>query len=341
MAVPEIPAPDGPDVDAGVPILAVCWVFYGIAGIVVGARVYAQAKILHKFGWGDAIMVLAILLCFVQVSLNQVAHVYGFGRHFFYLQPDERRMAMRLQFITQLISIMPSTLGRVSLMMLMLHLFGGSIGSCRWIFYVLIAQTLILNAVTSITIFTQCQRVETLWDPIDFPSKCWDKNIQAYIGYVLGASNSATDLILTGISTTLVWTLSISFRLKLGISILLGLSALAFIASVVKTIELKHLPDRLDFTYNAMSLVLWCCIENATVIIAGSAPLLRAFFTKQTPNGTALTMHWSTFRKQRGRNFQDTALASTKIQDPIQSDPFSKTNSLTPCPPQGVGPPPC
>jgi hypothetical protein len=34
---------------------------YGIAGIVVGARVYAQARILHKFGWGDAIMVLAMV----------------------------------------------------------------------------------------------------------------------------------------------------------------------------------------------------------------------------------------------------------------------------------------
>jgi len=73
---------------------------------------------------------------------------------------------------------MPATLGRVSLIMLMLHLFGGSVGSHRWFLRLLLAQTLLVNIATCITIFTQCQRVETLWDPVGVPSICWDHNVQ-------------------------------------------------------------------------------------------------------------------------------------------------------------------
>jgi hypothetical protein len=103
-----------------VPILASCWVLASIAAIVVAARVYAQARILHQFGWGDAIMILAMvcdlthtsyftvvlywptkLFCFTHIGLNQAAHLYGFGRHFFYLDPRQRVMAIKLQFSSQ------------------------------------------------------------------------------------------------------------------------------------------------------------------------------------------------------------------------------------------------
>jgi hypothetical protein len=72
---------------------------------------------------------------------------------------------------------MPATLGRVSLIILLLHLFG-SIDYLRWLLRFLLAQTLLVNLTTCITIFTQCQRVETLWDPVNFPSVCWDHNVQ-------------------------------------------------------------------------------------------------------------------------------------------------------------------
>ncbi|KAH6668471.1 hypothetical protein B0J14DRAFT_488417 [Halenospora varia] len=328
------------DCPMAMPVLATCWVLSSIAGSVVAARVYAQARILHQFGWGDAIMILAMvcgsLFCFTHAGLNQTAHIYGFGRHFFYLHSQQRLMAMKVQLINQPMGIMPATLGRVSLIMLMLHLFGGSIGSRRWILRLLLAQTLLVNIATCITIFTQCQRVETLWDPVGVPSICWDHNVQTYIGYSQGACNSATDLILTCMSITLVRTLPLKFRLKLGLSILLGLSGLAFVASVVKTIELRRLGDRLDFTFNAIPLVLWCSIENTVVIVAGSAPLLRSFFTRKTPNNTSYKMHQSSFGRPQGRSFQDSTLTSGKSQDPIQLHPCSENNSLTPWASQDV-----
>lgn len=73
---------------------------------------------------------------------------------------------------------MPAALGRVSLIILLLQLFG-LIDYLRWFLRFLLVQTLLVNLTTCITIFTQCHRVETLWDPVNFPSACWDPKVQS------------------------------------------------------------------------------------------------------------------------------------------------------------------
>ena len=82
-------------------------------------------------------------------------------------------------------AIMCSTLGRVSFMFLMLKLFGNT-KTRRWFIYFLMAEQLIANLFTSITIFTQCGNVQSLWDPFGHPSTCWSADVQTDTGYVQG-----------------------------------------------------------------------------------------------------------------------------------------------------------
>lgn len=123
------------------------------------------------------------------------------------------------------LAILCSTLGRVSFIILMFRLFGTT-RPRRWFLYGMIAQTLIVNLFTSITIFTQCANPATLWDPVGSPSKCWPVTVQVYTGYVQGVFNSATDLIFTLLPIGMFWTLQMELRIKLGLVALLGLSAL-------------------------------------------------------------------------------------------------------------------
>lgn len=120
---------------------------------------------------------------------------------------------------------MCSTLGRVSFMYLMLRLFGNT-KKRRWFLYGLMAQQLIVNLFTCITIFTQCGNVHSLWNPVGEPSKCWNPDVQTDTGYVQGVFNSATDLILTVMPISIFYTLQMDLRIKLGLAGLLGLSVL-------------------------------------------------------------------------------------------------------------------
>ena len=55
----------------------------------------------------------------------------------------------------------------------------------------------------------------------------------------------------------------------------MGFSIFAMVACIVKTVELKTLGSRTDFTYNVSSFIIWLSVENYVVIIAASIPTLR------------------------------------------------------------------
>jgi len=54
-------------------MLATCWTLYGIAGAIVGARIYSQLRVTRQFGVGDVIMVGSVvcdLIIFVSYGTN-------------------------------------------------------------------------------------------------------------------------------------------------------------------------------------------------------------------------------------------------------------------------------
>jgi hypothetical protein len=60
----------------------------------------------------------------------------------------------------------------------------------------------------------------------------------------------------------------------------MGMSIFAMVACVVKTIELRVLGSREDFTWHASAFVIWFTVENYVVIIAASIPTLRPLALK-------------------------------------------------------------
>ncbi|KFY01968.1 hypothetical protein V490_00698 [Pseudogymnoascus sp. VKM F-3557] len=301
----SIPKPDGPDTDIGPPMLALCWTLYSVALLVVIARVYTQQQITRQFGLGDYFMLSSIAFGLMHISFLTVSHRYGLGRHFFYLSDYLRVKAMEWEFIAEPFGALCSMCGRISFIILLFQLFGTTTFR-RWLFYFLAAQTLIVNLVTCITIYTQCENVETIWDPVGTPSKCWSPAVQADIGFFQGASNSATDLILTLIPVTIFFSLQMKLRLKIGLGALLCLSIFAFASSIVKTVKLKTIGDKSDYSHNTVPFMNWVVVENTFVIIGASIPLIRPLFTRSRDHSLtayiANTPYEMNSRSQSGTN---------------------------------------
>ncbi|CZR65028.1 related to integral membrane protein PTH11 [Phialocephala subalpina] len=275
----SVPKPNGPDIDIGPQMLATGWTLYGLAGVVVGMRIFTQVKISRQFGLGDIVMLLALMFGFLHILFITISHHFGWGRHFFYLDDYKKVTSMEMEFISEPFGILCSALGRVSFIILMFRLFGTT-KYRRWFLHFMIAQSLVVNLVTCITIFVQCGDVRSLWDPVGVPSKCWVPAAQADIGFFQGACNSMTDLILTVLPSSIFWTLQMKLRIKLGLVALLGLSIFAFVASIIKTVKLQSLGERSDYTFNTVSFMNWVVIENTFVMIGSSIPLMRPLFKK-------------------------------------------------------------
>jgi hypothetical protein len=123
-----------------------------------------------------------------------VQHHYGLGRHFFYLDPHQRVMALKYSFIVQPMGrflfphlsqftdliysgIMAPALGRMACALLMLQLFGIT-KVRRMSLWITFWGSLVANLLVCILIFAQCDHVESLWDPAGHPGRCWSPKVQ-------------------------------------------------------------------------------------------------------------------------------------------------------------------
>jgi hypothetical protein len=324
----SIPRPAGGDINIGPGIMGEGWTLYTLCTIVVAARVYTQVRLTQQFGAGDVVMIGAWMFGILQLIMQTLAFTHGWGRHFFFLSDTQRVNAMEMVFVSEPMAIMCSTLGRVSFMFLMLRLFGNT-KARRWFIYFLMAEQLIANLFTCITIFTQCGNVHSLWDPVGEPSKCWSPDVQTDTGYVQGVFNSATDLVLTVMPLTIFWTLQMDMKIKLGLAGLLGLSVFAFAASIVKTVMLKNLGERSDYTYNTVLFFRWVIVENTLVMVASSVPLLRPLFS--AAKKSAMTHYGSNRAYELGsRQNGSTAFAYGKNTVKSHIDASSSEENILP-----------
>jgi hypothetical protein len=108
-------------------------------------------------------------------------------------------------------------------------------------------------------------------------------------------------------------------RTRIALCIVMGLSFGAMIACIVKTIELKALGDRVDFTYNTIGFVIWFTIEQYIVIIAASIPTIRPLALRLT-------------RKSRSRNSRNSYRSSPRrpSQTPGQDSTDVSWSNTTP-----------
>lgn len=288
----------GPDVNIGGSALAVIWTLITLATIVVGARLWTQARITYQLGLSDAFMALSLATIIGMGSLITVQYHYGWGRHYVYIDPHDRMQALRFNAIGQSFGVMGSTWGRLSFILLMLQLFGTSKWRRRAL-WSLFASQLIFNGIVVVCLYVQCKNIRSLWD-FSFPSTCWNADVQTYLGYAHTAFNGTTDLFLTFLPATILWTLQMKTKLKVGLCALLGLSLFAFVAVIMKIVKLRALSQRGDYTYNTVQMFVWVITEGCLVDIAASVPLIRPLFTRSGIISTSNTYEMRNFSSQKG-----------------------------------------
>ncbi|KAL9119649.1 MAG: hypothetical protein Q9187_003797 [Circinaria calcarea] len=91
------------------------------------------------------------------------------------------------------------------------------------------------------------------------------------------AYSAFTDIFLAVVPAVMFWKLQLKSKTKVGLCILMGMTALAAICAIVKTTKLNELADLTDFTYGTVDLVIWAIVEANVIIIAACIPTLRPF----------------------------------------------------------------
>ncbi|MCJ1249123.1 hypothetical protein MMC30_006346 [Trapelia coarctata] len=264
--------------------------------LLVSGRLYVRIS-MKNLGPDDYCMVVALILYVIGVSLSTVDVANGSTRHIYYLNHDQIKSVLRYMWIVQPFGIMASAFGKTSVAFLTLRLMGPHVVWRKWILYTNMVLYMLGSIVSCVITLVQCSPVQALWET-GRGSHCWDPKIAADVGIFLTAYSAFIDFSLALIPVTILWSLKVSPKKKLGLSLLLSLGVLAGITAVMKALQIPAYVDPVDITWTTFGFFAWASTEISLLIICGCVPAIKPLYDR-VKNGKPLLPVNSPYRIKR------------------------------------------
>ncbi|KAI3392869.1 hypothetical protein diail_5044 [Diaporthe ilicicola] len=262
----------GPNDDGfGAYINAVGWLLLALAGLVVGARVWAKLSARKGLWWDDYIVIAAWIMLLADVIVTTVAVEAGLGKHIESVSGDALVRTMLLSAVAQTLSILGAAWSKTSFAVTLLRLT--AVSHVRYLVWFIIVSLNVFLTFTAFLPLFSCTPVGKSFDPrVD--GRCWDRTLVLVLTMFSAAYSAAADFALAVIPWVLIWKLQMNIKEKIGVGICMSLGIVAGATSIMRCQKIPLLLTA-DFTFESGQLSIWSAAEIATTIMAASIPVLR------------------------------------------------------------------
>ncbi|KAI9810257.1 MAG: hypothetical protein M1827_006391 [Pycnora praestabilis] len=261
----------------GPKVLVVTWVEFGIALLLVFARILSRTVIVRSVGWSDAFLILTMVTAGCSSIFLTLGVQEGIGRHFYNLTPTEQMAAIKYNWVSQTLSIMTFAFGKVSIGLFLLQIMTKNKWQ-RFILWYLMTSVVVINTVMVIIVFVQCSPLPKLWN-IALAGSCWPPSTATHLAFFVGSYSAFTDLALAAFAIFFFSGLQMELRRKIILSCLMSLGVFAAICSIIKTVNLEENSHTEDFTYGTTDLLIWNSTEMYVIIIAACIPGVKPLWS--------------------------------------------------------------
>ena len=168
-------------------------------------------------------------------------------------------------------------LTKLSVLFLYLRIF-----SQRWFRITCYACVAVVSAYTVACIFAtifQCTPVEYVFNK-NIQGNCFNNTAFWYANAIY---NIVTDFIILASVPGVVWSLSLSTRQRIGLTLVLGLGIFVFATSILRFTTLDVASKAQDTTYGTLKSTIWTTIEASTAIVCACLPMVRTPIQKLFP----------------------------------------------------------
>ncbi|KAL2816651.1 hypothetical protein BDW59DRAFT_182400 [Aspergillus cavernicola] len=255
-------------------IVAVSWTETAIGLVFFALRFVSNWKIVARFRWDFAIASLTVVTEFTAQIFLQLSVDAGMGQHIGTLTHANEVRALKWSWAFQLLAIAASTLGKLAILAFLIQIRGRH-EKKPWFLITVGVLVGAVNVTVLGTILGQCAPMEKLWDD-HLEGNCDPGRVvnQNY-SFFQASFNSFLDALLASYPVHLFWKLQMKIRIKVALSVLMGLGWIAAVCSAIKTYELKALTETSDITWAQPSLLIWASTEAWIVIVVGCVPPIR------------------------------------------------------------------
>ncbi|MCJ1277485.1 hypothetical protein MMC21_005298 [Puttea exsequens] len=265
---------------AGIVLLAVTWVLFGVSLIVVCLRLYADVLIVKLIRVDSYLTFFTFLLVIVSQILTQIYVNYGIGTHITELTPNYVVLALKYSWIATSFQLLAVAFGKLAAVTYLATIKGPRHAKSQiaFLWAVGISQWLITFVLLGF-IYGQCDPVAKLWNA-ELEGKCDGRMRNTYAAYVYGSISAFSNICIALYPTLIFWQLQMKLTRKVILCLLFSSGVIAGVSAIIKTTKIGNLGKTKDITYDMTSLMIWTAIEQYTVLLAGSIPPLRPAFHK-------------------------------------------------------------
>ncbi|KAJ4249732.1 hypothetical protein NW762_012073 [Fusarium torreyae] len=298
--------------------LVVSIIFGILSTVVIFLR--SLVRFQHEiFGSDDALMLVGYVLFSCLVGISCQATYYGMGIHENELPeamiPDGKQFVWLFQifYCAALVFIKASicvTLLRIAIVPI--H---------RYIAWATLLMAVASAIIVFISLFVLCRPLHATWTG---QGTCAPASTLAILSYFVSASSLVTDLVCAVLPGFMLWKTQMKTATKISISLVLGLGAVASVATIVRMPYIKFYfhPEK-DYLYRVCNVALWCVFETGIGIVAGCLPPLRK-----------LAKRWINFDSSHGQssgatpyNSSNALGVTSKIGTASRSQRFNKSRA--------------
>ncbi|KAF6240495.1 hypothetical protein HO173_001163 [Letharia columbiana] len=261
-------------------IVVVCIVSPIVSSLFVAIRVWTRAFVSSSIGWDDYTALVTWLFCIAYSVLIGLGTNYGFGWHTADIRPDRYVVYNEWIFISSIVYLITLLGYKFSILLLYLRIFGvdKNFRYSTWVVMFFVFGYLFSNTLTQVF---GCTPIDKNWKP-KTPGHCI---LMTKADFAYGSMNLISDLFIFVLPLPMVWRLQLSWKGKLGVTLILMGGAIAFVVALVRYSLLLHRFYVTDITWYDGKNLLWMVLEVNTGLVCSCTPALRPYFTHIASNG--------------------------------------------------------
>ncbi|KAI9159065.1 hypothetical protein HJFPF1_07072 [Paramyrothecium foliicola] len=255
----------------GPELQAVCYTLVITAFVACVLRCYTRALIVKSFGFDDWCMLaaLAFFILFVTCALVGVEH--GTGRHWWVLEDEDRKTAMRYWWYCYLWYCLSMIASKISIGYFLLRI------TIRrwdiWAIYGVMAVTVLTGIVFFFVTLFQCNPISFFWNK-DQNGSCVNIDVIIALTYLYSACSVICDFTFALLPLVLIYRLNMDKRSKIALVPIVIMACVASAAVVVRFAYVKDFKNP-DFLWATIDIAIWSNTEQGLAITAGSLATLR------------------------------------------------------------------
>ncbi|KAL0932641.1 uncharacterized protein CTRU02_211604 [Colletotrichum truncatum] len=301
-------------------IIGVTAFVLSIAFLAVSIRTYTRAVMLRQFGMDDWAAIgtfFLIFACGLSVAINTKN---GFGKHVYFLRPDQIKSYLMTFYIT--IVFYNAALAGIKMTFLLQYWRVLAIHKMKKVFMVAMFVVGCWSISQLLVEIFICTPIPTFWDK-DVKGTCIPNYPQWYIN---AAGNIITDLIVFILPLPVIGKLKLARGQKF---VLLGIFCLGFFTCTISFIRIRFLHLAEDFTWDNVETAGWSVGELCCGLTCACLPTFRPLVSRFIP---ALSSRITKSSKYNGYGFSSGKAAGVSKHRDVElgaSPPIRSLGSIS------------